>query len=77
MNILNLNEGSFPINLLLEFEDVDIPNIGKLKKKLNMEISKNGYLTYKSKESEWIIENEFDLCNEKEFKPKIVLKRSE
>jgi len=45
--------------------------------KLNMEISKNGYLTYKSKESEWIIENEFDLCNEKEFKPKIVLKRSE
>ena len=39
MNILNLNEGSFPINLLLDFEDVDIPNIGKLKKKLNIEIS--------------------------------------
>jgi len=44
---------------------------------LNLEINKNGYLKYKSKENEWVIENEFYLCNEKVFKPKIILKKSE
>jgi hypothetical protein len=42
---------------------------------LNLEVLKNGYLTYKSKENEWNIENEFNLCNGKEFKPKIMLKK--
>ena len=30
MKILNLNEGSFPINISMEVDDIGIPNIGKL-----------------------------------------------
>ena len=44
---------------------------------LNLEVEKKGFLNYKSKEKEWVIENEFNLCNEKVFKPKITLKRIE
>jgi hypothetical protein len=43
---------------------------------LNLEVEKNGFLTYKSKENEWIIENEFNFCNQKVFKLKIILKQN-
>ena len=34
MKILNLNEGSFPINFSIKLEEIDVPNIGKLQKDL-------------------------------------------
>ena len=37
MKILNLNEGSFPINFSIKLETVDVPNIGKLQKDLLIE----------------------------------------
>ena len=37
MKILNLNEGSFPINFSIKLEAVDVPNIGKLQKDLLIE----------------------------------------
>ena len=42
MKILNLTEGSFPINLEYEINSIDVPNIGKLKRniRVNMSISK-------------------------------------
>jgi len=44
---------------------------------LNLQIEKNGFLTYISKENEWNIENAFDFCNQTMFKLRITLKRSE
>ena len=42
MKILNLTEGSFPINLEYEIDSIDVPNIGKLKRniRVNLSISK-------------------------------------
>ena len=42
MKILNLTEGSFPINLEYEINSIDVPNIGKLKRniRVNLSISK-------------------------------------
>ena len=37
MKILNLNEGSFPINFSIKLETLDVPNIGKLQKDLLIE----------------------------------------
>ena len=37
MKILNLNEGSFPINFSIKLETIDVPNIGKLQKDLLIE----------------------------------------
>ena len=34
MKILNLNEGSFPINFSIKLKEIDMPNIGKLQKDL-------------------------------------------
>ena len=34
MKILNLNEGSFPINFSIKLKEIDVPNIGKLQKDL-------------------------------------------
>ena len=34
MKILNLNEGSFPINFSIKLKEIDVPNIGKLQKNL-------------------------------------------
>ena len=46
MKILNLNEGSFPIDLNFDIELIDIPTIGRLEGKLSIEakilkVSKN------------------------------------
>ena len=46
MKILNLNEGSFPIDLNFDIEHIDIPTIGRLEGKLSIEakilkVSKN------------------------------------
>jgi uncharacterized metal-binding protein YceD (DUF177 family) len=42
MKILNLTEGSFPINLEYEINSIDVPDIGKLKRniRVNLSISK-------------------------------------
>ena len=42
MKILNLTEGAFPINLEYEIDSIDVPNIGKLKRniRVNLSISK-------------------------------------
>ena len=49
MKILNLNEGSFPINISMEVDDIGIPNIGKLRRNLifKAEISKISKNLYK------------------------------
>ena len=39
MKILNLTEGSFPINLEYEINSIDVPNIGKLKRNLSINLS--------------------------------------
>ena len=39
MKILNLTEGSFPINLEYEIDSIDVPNIGKLKKNISVNLS--------------------------------------
>ena len=39
MKILNLTEGSFPINLQYEINSIDVPNIGKLKKNISVNLS--------------------------------------
>ena len=39
MKILNLTEGSFPINLEYEIKTIDVPNIGKLKRNINVNLS--------------------------------------
>ena len=39
MKILNLTEGSFPINLEYEINTIDVPNIGKLKRNINVNLS--------------------------------------
>ena len=39
MKILNLTEGSFPINLEYEINSIDVPNIGKLKRNINVNLS--------------------------------------
>ena len=39
MKILNLNEGSFPIELNIDIDKVDIPSIGCLQKTLKFEVS--------------------------------------
>ena len=39
MKILNLTEGSFPINLQYEINSIDVPNIGKLKRNINVNLS--------------------------------------
>ena len=39
MKILNLTEGSFPINLEYEINSIDVPNIGKLKRNLSVNLS--------------------------------------
>ena len=39
MKILNLTEGSFPINLEYEINTIDVPNIGKLKRNLSINLS--------------------------------------
>ena len=39
MKILNLTEGSFPINLEYEIKSIDVPNIGKLKRNLSINLS--------------------------------------
>ena len=39
MKILNLTEGSFPINLEYEINSIDVPNIGKLKRNINVNFS--------------------------------------
>ena len=41
MRILNLNEGSFPINISMEVVDINIPTIGNLKKNLIFEATIN------------------------------------
>ena len=38
MKILNLNEGSFPIDLNFDIEHIDIPTIGRLENKLSVEV---------------------------------------
>ena len=39
MKILNLTEGSFPINLEYEIDSIDVPNIGKLKRNISVNFS--------------------------------------
>ena len=39
MKILNLTEGSFPINLEYEINSIDVPNIGKLKRNISINLS--------------------------------------
>lgn len=39
MKILNLTEGSFPINLEYEIDSIDVPSIGKLKKNISVNLS--------------------------------------
>ena len=39
MKILNLTEGSFPINLEYEIKSIDVPNIGKLKRNISVNLS--------------------------------------
>ena len=39
MKILNLTEDSFPINLEYEINSIDVPNIGKLKRNINVNLS--------------------------------------
>ena len=39
MKILNLTEGSFPINLESEIDSIDVPNIGKSKKNISVNLS--------------------------------------
>ena len=39
MKILNLTEGSFPINLEYEIDSIDVPNIGKSKKNISVNLS--------------------------------------
>ena len=50
MKILNLTEGSFPINLEYEINSIDVPNIGKLKRNIsvNLSISKVSKNLFKS-----------------------------
>ena len=38
MKILNLTEGSFPINLEYEIDSIDVPNIGKLKRNISVNL---------------------------------------
>ena len=38
MKILNLNEGSFPVRLRMELDKLSVPEIGKLAKKLTIEV---------------------------------------
>ena len=47
MKILNLNEGSFPINFSIKLETVDVPNIGKLQKDLLIEAMRSSATTLK------------------------------
>ena len=39
MKILNLTEGSFPINLEYEIDSIDVPNIGRLKRNISVNLS--------------------------------------
>jgi uncharacterized metal-binding protein YceD (DUF177 family) len=39
MKILNLTEGSFPINLEYEIDSIDVPNIGKLERNISVNLS--------------------------------------
>ena len=39
MKILNLTEGSFPINLEYEINSIDVPNTGKLKRNISVNLS--------------------------------------
>jgi uncharacterized metal-binding protein YceD (DUF177 family) len=39
MKILNLTEGAFPINLEYEIDSIDVPNIGKLKRNISVNLS--------------------------------------
>ena len=39
MKFLNLTEGTFPINLAFEIESLDVPNIGKLKGSIEVDLS--------------------------------------
>ena len=39
MKILNLTEGSFPINLEYEIDSIEVPNIGKLKRNISVNLS--------------------------------------
>ena len=39
MKILNLTEGSFPIDLEYEINSIDVPNIGKLKRNISVNLS--------------------------------------
>ena len=39
MKFLNLTEGSFPINLEYEIDSIDVPNIGKLKRNISVNLS--------------------------------------
>ena len=39
MKILNLTEGSFPIDLEYEIDSIDVPNIGKLKRNISVNLS--------------------------------------
>ena len=39
MKILNLTEGSFPINLEYEINSIDVPNIGKLRRNISVNLS--------------------------------------
>ena len=39
MKILNLTEGSFPIDLEYEIDSIDVPSIGKLKKNISVNLS--------------------------------------
>ena len=39
MKILNLTEGSFPINLEYEIDSIDVPDIGKLKRNISVNLS--------------------------------------
>ena len=50
MKILNLTEGSFPINLEYEINSIDVPNIGNLKRNMsvNLSISKVSKNLFKS-----------------------------
>ena len=70
MKILNLTEGSFPINLEYEINSIDVPNIGKLKKNIsvNLSISKVSKNLLKSDGNiQGIFEDTCQNCLEKTF----------
>ena len=68
MKILNLTEGSFPINLEYEINSIDVPDIGKLKRniRVNLSISKVSKNLLKSDGSiQGIFEDTCQNCLEK------------